>query len=342
MYQKTIEELEKQAVLWWPEDLKKEAAKISVVPILLDTQDKLISLLNLYCSSPYQIFNLIKSSNFPANLFLKHLMILTDYGGENIQRLNKNFSEIFEKTEDGKNYFMKSYFKDGEFNYTFVGLPIRGKLDNKKLKVDGQSIFKNNSTLDNITKDMIMILLYGANATNVSGADLSKCDLSNFICNKEKLNHYIKHKYIWVSRIIAGAESNSQGQIAQTIIYNYLRENLYSNYTVKFNSSIFIPGYSTESEMPFDIVVEKDSYNIGIEVSFQVTSNSIIERKAGQAQDRYKNMHNNNNYIAYVIDGAGNFQRKSAISTICNYSDCTIAFSREEFENLLNFIKEKL
>ncbi len=44
-------------------------------------------------------------------------------------------------------------------------------------------------------------------------------------------------------------------------------------------------------KMPFDVVVEKGNKKIGIEVSFQVTTNSTIERKAGQAADRMNLMH---------------------------------------------------
>ncbi|GEM_PF-1552170 len=50
-------------------------------------------------------------------------------------------------------------------------------------------------------------------------------------------------------------------------------------------------GYEKENGMPFDVVVEKGNKKIGIEVSFQVTTNSTIERKAGQAADRMNLMH---------------------------------------------------
>ena len=53
-------------------------------------------------------------------------------------------------------------------------------------------------------------------------------------------------------------------------------------------------------------------------------------------------MHNSGNYIAYILDGAGNFQRESALSTICDYSDCTIAYSEEEFDVLIEWIKSVL
>lgn len=94
--------------------------------------------------------------------------------------------------------------------------------------------------------------------------------------------------------------------------------------------------------MPFDVVVSKDKKHVGIEISFQVTTNSTIERKSGQAANRQKLMHNSGNYIAYILDGAGNFQRESALSTICDYSDCTIAYSEEEFDVLIEWIKSVL
>lgn len=341
MYKKDIKALEKQATLWWPEDLKNEAAKISVIPKLLDTQDDFISILQLSKDSPFQIFDLIESSRFPANLFLKHLVVLADYGGETIQRLNQNFADVFEDSNDSNQSIMRSFFKEEQFEYVFLALPIKGTLNNKKLGLDGESISQP-SNLDDLTKDMIMILLFGANAINASGADLSKCEIGKFIGQKNKLNNYIKQKYIWVSRITNGATSNSHGQIAQQIVFNYLRDHLDSSYNIQLNGKILLDNYSNLSGMPFDLVVERDSKKIGIEVSFQVTTNSVIERKAGQAQSRQHYMHNQGYKVAYLIDGAGNFQRKNAVSTICQYSDCTIAFSEQEFQVLLEYITKEL
>jgi hypothetical protein len=50
-------------------------------------------------------------------------------------------------------------------------------------------------------------------------------------------------------------------------------------------------------------------------------------------------MHQNGHYIAYVLDGAGNFQRVSAISNICRFSDCTVAYSEDEITVLAEFIR---
>ena len=68
----------------------------------------------------------------------------------------------------------------------------------------------------------------------------------------------------------------------------------------------------------------------------------LLKRKGGQAQERQKQMHEMGYNIAYVIDGAGNFQRRSAISTICEFSDCTVAYSDSELMNLVEFIRKCL
>lgn len=81
---------------------------------------------------------------------------------------------------------------------------------------------------------------------------------------------------------------------------------------------------------------------VGIEVSFQVTSNSVIERKAALAEDRRRQMNREGHFIAYVLDGAGNFSRSAALTTLCQSSDCTVAYSPAELDTLVDFIQGKL
>ena len=89
----------------------------------------------------------------------------------------------------------------------------------------------------------------------------------------------------------------------------------------------------------FDIVVASPTGKYcAIEASFQVTTNSVIERKAGQAQARQLQLHAAGHKIAYIIDGAGNFQRSSALKTICHYSDCTVTYKDSELDLLVDFL----
>jgi hypothetical protein len=132
------------------------------------------------------------------------------------------------------------------------------------------------------------------------------------------------------------------GHLAQKEVVQFLRKALDASFQVINNGTIQLEGYDKDGGMPFDIVVERGNKKVGIEVSFQVATNSTIERKAGQAADRFNLMHANGCKIAYVLDGAGNFQRKSAVSTICQNSDCTVAYSETEFERLASWLEESL
>ncbi len=187
-----------------------------------------------------------------------------------------------------------------------------------------------------------MILLYASTSEVSEEAGLEVCLLGSLLGDETALEHHIKQRYIVVSRITGGANANSLGQLAQRYIVNYLKDKLTSEFDITSNGSIILDGYGKASGMPFDIVVTKRGKSVGIEVSFQVTTNSTIERKAGQAAERQTIINAAGHKIAYVIDGAGNFQRAAAISTICQHSDCTVAYSDSEFDVLADFIRESL
>jgi hypothetical protein len=188
---------------------------------------------------------------------------------------------------------------------------------------------------------MIMLLMFGSTSTVSNEAGLSACEIGNLLGQTDALEKFAKERYINVSRITGGATANSLGQLAQKEAVKYLKNTLGKDFSVTSNGFIDLEGYEKKG-MPFDVVVEKNGKKIGVEISFQVTTNSTIERKSGQAANRMKLMHANGYKIAYILDGAGNFQRTSAISTICSNSDCTVAYSKDEFAVLSKWIREKL
>ncbi|MBN8253259.1 hypothetical protein [Priestia flexa] len=340
-FNRTFVELQSKASLWWPKELTTLEASTSIIPNLIETQDKFISILNLTNSSPEQIFSIIESANFPANLFLKHLVVLSDVGGEKLQRYNSNFDSLFPENEDGSRIF-QYYWRNEMHEYIFQGLPIK-RLDNSKLKIDGKGLLEE-SQLDDLKRDVIMLLLFGSNAEDEGiSANLNNCMIGNLLGKKDDLEEFIKQRYIHVSRITGGAEANSLGQIAQKYVMDFLKNHLTDDYNIVSNGHITgVTHNEGRTETTFDIVVSKGDKSVAIEISFQVTTNSTIERKAGQAQARHELVTSSGNFIAYIIDGAGNFQRKSAITTICEYSQCTVAFTEEELTVLIGFITEHL
>jgi hypothetical protein len=339
-YKKTLADLEKVAIKWWPKALEEQVAQSSVIPKLIQTQDEFISILKLSGHTPEQIFDVLAASQLAPNLFLKHLVVLTDYGGELIKRLGKEFEDVFPENPKTKKRRLQFIFRGKTHHYTFKALPVTG-LSNAKLKIDGKAIVKA-TTLDDLYKDLIMVLLFGGVSTASAMAALERCDLGGLMGKPSEIDLYVKQKYIQVSRITTGASANSLGQIAQIYVADYLRSQLDDSYTVQSNGRVKLKSYDSDTGMPFDVVVKRGKRVVGVEVSFQVTSNSVIERKAALAEDRLAQMSKEGHFIAYVLDGAGNFSRSSALTTLCQSSDCTVAYSASELDTLVDFIQGKL
>ena len=344
-YERTIDELEVRACKWWPREVREEAMKISILKVLLDSQEKFISILKLADkTNPSSLFELINASQFSYTMFLKHLAVLVDVGGEPLRGINDNFDYIFPKK--------KLIFDvgSGETEYSFTNLPVSGKLDNKKMRIDTIENLTTAYADDSLCKDIIMLLIYGAAATNIrTRSVLFKCTPYEYIGDNTKVEEIVRQNYIRVSRIIGGKTASDMGNVAQHYVVKHLTDTFGDNYNVRSNGTI--PGVTQndgETLTSFDIVVDRiddvrrHKRYVAVEVTFQETSNSTIERKSGQARDRFERITSSRNYIAYIIDGAGNFSRRSAINVICENSHCNVAYTLEEFDVLISFIREKL
>lgn len=338
-YQRTFEELEEVASKFWPAELSELEAKLSVIPLLLETQDQFISIISVETPDLDRLFKIVEVSSLPANLFLKHLAILADFGGEPLERVSREFEMLF--PEGNLNY----YWHGKPHSYTFRTLSDL-KFSNNSLHIDGKQLVEQHP-LDDLKRDAVALLLFGS---AYSGDDqevasaLAKCEIGDYLGKPDELADFIKQRYIWVSRITGGATANNLGQLAQKFVAEYIEDNLGLD-DIDIKSSGRLPGVThtdplTERETSFDLVVTNSLRYAAIEVSFQVTTNSTIERKAGQAKGRYEQIEKAGHRIAYVIDGAGNFQRETAMRTMLSYSHCSVAFSRGELDILCDFLRE--
>jgi len=338
-YKRTFEELEMVASKFWPAELSKHEAKLSIVPRLLETQDQFISIISVETRDLDGLFSILEASSLPANLFLKHLSILADFGGELLQRVSREFKRLF--PDDKLNY----YWQGQMHSYNFRSLP-RLRFSNQSLHIDGRHLDEKHP-LDDLKRDAIALLLFGSayRGKNQEVAEaLVKCEIGDYLGKPAELANFIRQRYIWVSRITGGARANSLGQLAQKFVAKYIEDNLkLKNIKVRPNGRL--PGIThtdplTGHETSFDLVVTDGSRYVAVEVSFQVTTNSTIERKAGQAKDRYEQIEKVGHKIAYVIDGAGNFQRETAMRIMLSHSHCSVAFSRSELNILCDFLRD--
>lgn len=327
---RNLEDLETNALKFWPKQIAERERNLSVIPKLIDTHDKFISLLNIADASPIAWKNALKTSgSMPANLFLKHLLVLSDIGGEKLMRFKKELPKVFPKQK------MSFFWRGKSHEYIFKSLDDKKNWSNAQLKVDGEGL-ASSTELSAQMEDVVMLVLFGSTTTAVGlpSEIEEKCIIGSLIGQKKELDALIRQRYIWVSRIMGGATSNSLGNLAQQYVVEYLKAKL-PDWDFSKKS---VPGIShnDRTSTSFDIVAKSPKGRFcAIEASFQVTTNSVIERKAGQAQSRQQQLHTAGHKIAYIIDGAGNFQRQSALKTLCQYSDCTVTYKDSELDLLV-------
>ena len=331
---RTIEELEKTACLYWPTHLAEVVSEISSIPILIKTQDQFLSILKSSDKKPDSwLLTLTKSSSLSPNLFLKHLMVLSDIGGERLQRISKDFKKIFPANSMEYVWNSKTYI----YNFSVK----RNTWTNKALNVEKSVLLKEVEITSDMV-DVIMLLLWGSNIiknNNIPQEIMDKCTIGNLLGKTDELEQFVKQRYIHVSRITGGSTANDLGHECEKYVQDFIVKKLPKSFKVSGHTIDGIT-HNDKDLTTFDLVIKGNNGTyFAIEISFQVTTNSVIERKSGLAQPRKELLNHNGHKVVYIIDGSGNFQRKNAITTIINYSDLTVNFSDEGLNELVNYIK---
>jgi hypothetical protein len=328
--------LEKGACLYWPEELAKKASEISALSPLVETQDIFLSVLKTADRSPAVWEQVVlTSTKLSPNLFLKHLMVLSDIGGERLQRFKKDLGIIF--PSGGFEYEWKGS------TYTYAFATTRSAWTNKSIHVEKSLLLLARSDFSPEMRDVAMLLIWGASIVNNSNLPtelVEKCIIGTMLGNPDELDLFVKQRYIAVSRIIGGSTANDLGHIFEGYIVEKLKSLLPKHCEIG-GHTIPTVTHNDTNLITFDLVVRNKKTNVyvGIEISFQVTTNSVIERKAGLAKSRQDLMRGAGHKIAYVIDGSGNFQRKNAIKSILAFSDCSVNFSESGLTTLAKFIE---
>lgn len=337
-YKRTLEQLREHAVLHWPDDILNAADEVSTLPLLLKTQDVFISVLKVGSKEPLSWKKALEnSSELNGSLFLKHLMVLSDVGGEALNKLPplKNYVP---------NGVMDFEWNGKPFKYTFKEIGSNDcTLTNSALNVDSKKLGRG-LPLANKGLDVCMLLLFGSRLTDdtLPSEIKEKCVIGEYLGNAVQLDGFIKQRYLYVSKQVSGALANSLGQLTQIHVGEKLKGILGSGWDIRLNASL--PGVfhnENGNGTNFDLVVTSPQKKyFGVEISFQVTTNSTIERKARESEAVMRSVHKNGHKICYVIDGAGNINiRETAVRTLCDHSDCTVAMSDAEIQHLADYFK---
>ncbi len=340
IYKRTLDELRTNAILHWPDEILLAAGNVSVLPLLLKTQDAFISVLKVADKTPLSWMETLKqNTSLTGPRFLKHLMVLTDLGGEALNKLPPLSKYV-------PNGILQFDWAGKPYKYQFKAIKDKCSLANSALKVDSKKIIAGGEMTDKMV-DVAMLLLYGSLITNdtLPPEVKEKCVIGSLMGNTDELERFVKESYIRVSRQVSGATSNELGQQVQNYVLARLKHELPNGWIVKRDSTLHgVAHKAGGDETNFDVVAQSPKgMCFGVEVSFQVTTNSVIERKSREAESMLASVHNAGHKICYVIDGAGNINiRANAVSNLCNYSDCTVAMSEAEIAHLANFMMESV
>jgi hypothetical protein len=330
-FERSPKELEQVAVLWWPLDLREEVAKNSPNLLLRGTFSQFKKFLIDAPANPLDFSDYVEQSPMGSNMLLKHLMIFNDYAGEPVQRLHAQRHNLFPRKSEGLHILWGMH----EYKLEIDGfLENTRALNNPSLKVDGPSL-AHPEEHSKLTIALAVILAYGAFATRPEVSEvLYRCDASIWFGKNEELASHLEQRYLDVNRSVSGAQSNSLGQILQRRVKAAI-ESRYKDFDeILTNGTVEVNGDKITS----DIFIRKGKKAVAIEVAFQETTNSVIERKGTDAHKRRELLNSKGIASVYVLDGIGNFQRISAITKLCENSDCTVAFSDKEFDVLVEFI----
>jgi len=130
-----IDDLEKHAAKFWPTVLTQREQKASIIPRLIESQEKFIGLLYVADRSPTSWKDALETTKgMPANLFLKHLIVLSDVSGESLNRYRTDIRKFF------PNGTMTFRWRDVEHNHKFCSLEKYRTWTNGTLKVGGAGL----------------------------------------------------------------------------------------------------------------------------------------------------------------------------------------------------------
>jgi hypothetical protein len=327
---KSIEELQKNAVRWWPDEILETAALVSPAVLIKNSHPEFLRTLANLPVNVSEIPEALRNTKMPFNLFLKHLLILADFGGEQVKRVHLDRKELFGDDKDFKISI------DGTEYLISIDKFISSKsVTNASLKIDGQSVSKS-FTASQLQVDLAQIVLFGNFSVSTALATtLSSCDLFKFAQHETELRDFISTRYLEVSRIGRGADANALGQALQIEVDKRLRLLLGSEYEIMQNGRLTVKGHTMTS----DLLIVHNQKSVAIEVAFQVTTNSTIERKATDAAKRMDDLNQEGIASCYVLDGIGIFERRSALNKILDQSNLVVNFSTEDTRKLADFIR---
>ncbi|WP_223553890.1 hypothetical protein [Lysinibacillus sphaericus] len=263
----------------------------------------------------------------PRSLILKSLMILLDVSAEILDRVglycyHNGISEL--------------NTSNGTFNLKKFGPDFNKGLSN-------ENIYKLANTDEDFFEDVLTFMLYAYNSQEFSKyITFANFKLATLVGNPTALTNFYLNRTIENSSQIKQLRAVVFGNSLQTNVKNQILDALNIYGVQEAPANRYVDGKQ------FDLVLCKPEENLPpeqwkwviMEVAFQETTNSVIERKASQAQLIYRTLEETNHKLVYLIDGAGFVKRHKVTSTIYENTHFTTTANPAYFNGLIDFLIE--
>jgi hypothetical protein len=171
------------------------------------------------------------------------------------------------------------------------------------------------------------------------------------ICGKpEAVQRHFRELYLNVSRQLTQLAAQAQGDFLNDFVKSYLDARFAGNPSIRWVESRRVPGIGDERARSlggeqFDLVYaitpasKGEIIYVAIEVAFQETTNSTMERKARHASLLFEHFDRMGYKLCFVVDGAGFLSaRLKALRDIIQNSHYRVTLKPEELSSLCEFI----
>lgn len=328
---RSLEQLQESGLLRWPEALLDSAKSAGILDLLLGSHESFLAV----CAGQAFDHNawpegLNIQKEIAPGLFLKHLMALTDIGGEALNKLTP-LNQFFPTGAI-------DFELDGDIqgSYQFKAIQNSTTLHNSALGVSSSQLLTEMRPLGPKGLDVVMLLMFGGldPRSKLTPELKSIFSIGKFIGNKDLIESYVKSAYLRVSRQTGGATANALGARVQSYVAHELKQRLP---TWNVREGAVVPGIQHgTTPTTFDVLAESPlGQKVCIEVSFQVTTNSVIERKARESAGIYESCQHVDALLVYVVDGAGNLNvRTKAVQQLIDNSDLVVTISPGDLDLL--------
>jgi len=285
--------------------------------------------------------NLIRNLLNPSppltrKLMVKHAMVATDASAEILDRAKSYIA--FKKI---RVLHAQIKGRDIEYQIKRLGTSYVKRLTNEEISSAGEALLS----------DLFFIICFGSSTKEfLDFLSFKSFRLAELCGDSEAIQAYFQELYIDISRQLTQLAVQAKGEFLNDYVRSNLDARFKGNPSIKWVENRRVPGIGDERALSlggeqFDLVYaiqrtsgHKTTY-VAVEVAFQETTNSVMERKARQASLLFRLFNEVGYKLCFVVDGAGFLSaRPKALRDIIHNSHIRVTLKTEELSRLCEFI----